>query len=235
MRDRPIISNQHGALVMAFVPFFYAVFTSHVVINHIWLGISWLFLYLFSYPFFGIFSKKNSQRQKKWAAIYAVSSLLFALPLLWQDLAVLQFSLPILPLAAIQIYYAKQKNERHLLNDIAGILTFGVVGMAAAYLAIGDYRFEVLLHPSLFFIATTFYIKSVARERKNPRYWKMSLLLHLLFGGAYAFSGYEWIALAYFIAILRAWFVPKWKWNIKQVGLLEFATVLFFFLALIAD
>lgn len=233
MKDRPIISNQHGALVMAFVPFFYAIFTGHAVINHIWLGISWLFLYLFSYPFFGIFNKKNPQRQKKWAAIYALISLLFALPLLWQNVAILQFSLPILPLVAIQIYYAKQKNERHLLNDIAGILTFGVVGMAAAYLATGGYRFEVLLHPSLFFIATTFYIKSVARERKNPRYRQISLLLHLVFSVAYALSGYKWIALAYFIAMLRAWFVPQWNWNIKQVGVLEFATVSLFLLALI--
>lgn len=233
MKDRPIISNQHGALVMAFVPFFYAIFTGHAVINHIWLGISWLFLYLFSYPFFGIFNKKNPQRQKKWAAIYALISLLFALPLVWQDVAILQFSLPMLPLVAIQIYYAKQKNERHLLNDIAGILTFGVVGMAAAYLATGDYRFEVLLHPSLFFIATTFYIKSVARERKNPRYRQISLLLHLVFSVAYALSGYKWIALAYFIAMLRAWFVPQWNWNIKQVGVLEFATVSLFLLALI--
>lgn len=233
MSDKPIISNQHGALVMAFVPFLYAIFAHQFVFSQFWLGASWLFLYLFSYPFFGIFSKKNNQRQKKWAGIYATISALFALPLLLSDFTVLQFALPILPLALVQIYYAKQKNERHIFNDIAGILTFGIVGMAAAYLATKQYHFTVLLHPTLFFIATTFYVKSVARERKNPRYAKLSLSSHLLLAMVYLFYGAYGIAMAYLAGLLRAWWVPKLNLNIKQVGMLEFAVVLLFFIGLV--
>lgn len=233
MKDKPIISNQHGALVMAFVPYLYAIFESRFVLAHFWLGASWLFLYLFSYPFFGIFSKKNNERQKKWAKIYFAISLVFAFPLLLNDLSILQFSLPILPLAFIQIHYAKQKDERNLLNDIAGILTFGVIGMAAFYLATAQYHFAILLHPTLFFIATTFYVKSVARERKNPLYTKLSYISHLILGLIYAFYGAYSIAFAYLIGLIRAIIVPKKKWNIKQVGILEFAIVLIFFIALI--
>lgn len=228
MKDKPILSNQHGALVMAFVPFSYGIFESHVVLNHLWLGLSWLFLYLFSYPFFGIFSKKRNERQKKWAAIYFLISLILALPLLFNHFAVLQFALPILPLAAVQIYYAKQKNERHLLNDIAGILTFGVVGMAAYYLATNSYQWMILLHPTLFFIATTFYVKSVARERKNPRYRQVSLWGHWLLAGAYGLAAHYPIAGVYVIAGLRAYVVPRLSLTIKQVGLLEFGMVLLF-------
>lgn len=233
MKDKPIISNQHGALVMAFVPFFYAICESRFVFNHFWLGLSWLCLYLFSYPFFGIFSKKNNARQKKWAKLYFAVSLLFAFPLLLSDFAVLQFSLPILPLALVQIHYAKQKNERHLLNDIAGILTFGVVGMAAYYLATHQYHLDVLLHPTLFFAATTLYVKSVARERKNPRYAQFSYASHLLLGLAYLAIGDYGIALAYAVGLLRTVIVPKRKLNIKQVGMLEFVVVFVFFVALI--
>lgn len=233
MQDKPIISNQHGALVMAFVPFLYAIAEGGFVFGQVWLGVSWLFLYLFSYPFFGIFAKKNNARQKKWAAIYLAISLLFAFPLLLSHFAVLQFMLPILPLATVQIYYAKQKNERHLLNDIAGILTFGVVGMAACYLATGEYHFTVLLHPTLFFIATTFYVKSVARERRNPRYRWLSLGVHSLLGLGYLATGSVAIALAYLIGLLRAVIVPKRNLNIKQVGLLEFAVAGVFVVALV--
>lgn len=233
MQDKPIISNQHGALVMAFVPFLYAIFESQWHFNHFWLGCCWLFLYLFSYPFFGSFTKKNNERQKKWAKIYFAISMLFAFPLLLSNFSILQFSLPILPLALIQIYYAKQKNERHLLNDIAGILTFGIVGMTAYYLATNEYQFSVLLHPTLFFIATTLYVKSVARERKNPFYHKLSLGSHIFLGLGYLAIGNYWIAFAYLVGLLRALIVPKQNLNIKQVGMLEFLIVAIFFMALV--
>lgn len=231
-KEKPIISNQHGALVMAFVPFLYGIFASHWVTAHLWLGLSWLFIYLFSYPFLAIFSKKNNEKYKRWALIYALISTLFAFPLLLTQFSVLQFLLPILPLVAVQIHYAKQKDERNLINDIAGILTFGVIGMASFYLATQQYNFEILLHPTLFFIATTFYVKSVARERKNPRYHQLSLAVHIILGLSYVAIGDYGIAFAYLIGLLRAVIVPKRNLNIKQVGMLEFAVVAVFVLGL---
>lgn len=231
--EKPIMSNQHGALVMAFVPFFYGIVASEWILPHLWLGLSWLFIYFFSYPFLSIFSKKQNAKYKKWAVIYALIAVTFALPLLWFKWAILQFLLPILPLVLVQIYYAKQRDERNLINDLAGILTFGVVGMASFYLATDQYNFAILLHPTLFFIATTFYIKSVARERKNPRYLKLSIGSHLLFGIVYTFCGLFSIAIAYAAGLARAFWVPKQKWSIKQVGMLEFGIITLFFVGLI--
>lgn len=232
LKDKPIISNQYGALVMAFVPFLYGIFASGLRFEHLWLGLSWLFLYLFSYPFFALFTKNNKQRYQKWAAIYLSLSTLFAFPLLLSHFSLLQFCVPILPLAAIQMHYEKQKDERNLINDIAGILTFGVVGMASFYLATHQYNIEMLLHPTLFFIATTLYVKSVARERKNPRYLHFSLSAHLCLGIIYFGFQYYPIALAYLVGLIRAIVVPKKNLKIKQVGMLEFAVVLIFTLAL---
>lgn len=233
MQDKPIISNQHGALVMAFVPFCYAITETGFIFNHFWLGLSWLFLYLFSYPFFQIFTKKNNEKAKKWAKIYFALSLLFAFPLLLSQFAVLQFTLPMIPLALLQIYYAKRKDERNIINDIAGILTFGIVGMVAGYLADGNYHWQILLHPTLFFIATTFYVKSVARERKNPRYKQLSYASHSLLGLSYFAMGMYAIAFVYLCGLMRAVIVPKKNLNIKQVGMLEFLIILIFFIALI--
>ena len=232
LKDKPMISNQHGALVMAFVPFLYGIFASELRFEHLWLGLSWLFLYLFSYPFLALFNKKNPQCYRKWAIIYAGISSLFALPLLLFKFSLLQFCLPMIPLALIQIYYAKQKDERNLLNDIAGILTFGIVGMASFYLATEQYNFAILLHPTLFFIATTLYIKSVARERRNPRYLKLSIYSHLLLAILYFVLQLYPIAIAYLIGLARAIIIPKQNLNIKQVGMLEFLIVFIFSLAL---
>lgn len=232
LKDKPVMSNQHGALVMAFVPFLYGIFASHITLSHLWLGLSWLFIYFFSYPFMALFNRKNTQKYKKWAIIYAIISVILAIPLLYSNFAILQFAIPILPLVLIEIYYAKKKDERNLINDIAGILTFGIVGMASFYLSTGQYNVEVLIHPTLFFIAGTFYVKSIARERKNPLYLKLSIGSHILFGIGYLLLGYIPIAITYVFALLRAIIVPQLDWNIKKVGLSEFAIVLIFVIGL---
>ncbi|AAP95427.1 hypothetical protein A6046_05045 [[Haemophilus] ducreyi] len=229
----PVIPNQHGALVMASIPFVYGMFAAKPIINHSWLALSWLFLYLFSYPFFSLFSKKPTARNKKWAVIYASLSLLFVLPVLWQKPTILQFLGLILPLAIIQIYYAKQQNERHLVNDIAGYLTFGVMGMASFYLATEQVNWGILLHPTLFFIAATFYVKSMVRERKQPLYMELSIAIHLILAISYILSGHIWLFLAYLVSLARAIMVPSFAWNIKKIGLLEFPIMLLFLACLV--
>lgn len=232
-RQKPMVSNQHGALAMAFVPFLYGMWCGELHILHLWLGLSWLCLYLFSYPFLVLFQRKPRENYRQWAALYASLSLLTALPVIVSIPAILQFLLPIFPLAAVQIYYAKQKNERHLINDISGYLIFGIIGLASYYVGTQQYRFEILLHPTLFFIATTFYVKSVARERKNPRYFIFSLVIHLCLSIGYAIFGQYSLAWIYMIALCRAGLVPRLTLNIKQIGLLEFPVLILFLIGLI--
>lgn len=231
--DKPVISNQHGALAMAFIPFLYGMFASTPTLNHLFLGLAWLFLYLFSYPFLSLFSKKPTARNKKWALIYVLISLLCAIPVLFAIPQILQFLALILPLAAIQIYYAKQRDERNLLNDIAGYLTFGVIGMASFYLAEQQFNWEILIHPTVFFIGATLYVKSMVRERKNPLYMELSIGFHLLFSIIYLMLGYLWLFAVYLIALARAIVVPSFGWNVKQVGMFEFPVILIFMICLI--
>lgn len=231
-KEKPVISNQHGALAMAMLPFLYAIIKSGFTPLHIFFGLSWLFLYLFSYPFLSLFSKKPTERNKKWAKIYFALSLLFALPVIYNVPAILQFLVIILPLGFIQIYFAKQKDERNLWNDIAGILTFGVMGMAAYYLVTKQYNIEILLHPTLFFIATTLYVKSMVRERKNPVYMELSIATHLLLALIYSLGSMQAVFFAYLIATARAIIVPSLGLNVKQIGMLEFPVILIFLIAL---
>lgn len=232
-KEKPIISNQYGALVMALIPFLYGIFASQWTLEHLWFGLSWLFLYLFSYPFLGLFSKKEKIKYKKWAMIYFVISLICALPILFSSISLLQFLLPILPLAGINIYYAKKHDERNIINDIVAILIFGIVGMASFYLATEKYHIEILLHPCLFFITSTFYVKSVARERKNPTYLWVSISSHIILVVVYALLASYPLVLAYLIALLRAAIVPHLHWKIKYIGMLELLISAILLIALI--
>ena len=177
-----LISNQHGAIVMALMPFLYGMLLSTPIWQHIFLLLAWFSLYLLTYPFFNLFKGHNLELYRKWSWIYSISAILFALPALWYNWKIIFFVLAILPLSCVTIYYIKQRNERALLNDLAGITVFAIAGMAAYYFA--DFRFDeriwlVALYPSLFFIGTTLYIKSMLRERKNPRYLHASWLFHI--------------------------------------------------------
>lgn len=234
LNEKPVITNQHGALAMAFLPYFYAVIQAKEYNWQLFLfGIAWLFLYLFSYPFFQLFSKKPSTKNQRWAAIYFVLSLIFALPVLIISPQILLFTLPLLPLGLVQFYFAKKRDERHLLNDTAGILTFGVAGMATYYLAMQAVDFAFLIHPTLFFIATTFYVKSLARERKNPLYVELSIGIHLILSLVYLLLGEDAIFVAYLFALARAIIVPTLGWNVKKVGMFEFLTIVIFLISLV--
>lgn len=116
---------------------------------------------------------------------------------------------------------------------LQAFLTFGVMGMAAYYIVTKQYNIEILLHPTLFFIATTFYVKSMVRERKNPVYMELSIATHLLLAIIYCLSSMQAVFFAYLIATARAIIVPSLGLNIKQIGMLEFPVILLFLIALV--
>ena len=122
-----LISNQHGAIVMALMPFLYGMLLSTPIWQHIFLLLAWFSLYLLTYPFFNLFKGHNLELYRKWSWIYSISAMLFSLPALWYNWKIIFFVLAILPLSCVTIYYIKQRNERALLNDLAGITVFGIL------------------------------------------------------------------------------------------------------------
>ena len=68
--------------------------------------------------------------------------------------------------------------------DLAGIAIFALAwyGILVIFLTatFDEKIWWVALYPSLFFIGTTLYVKSMMRERKNPLYLKASIIFHVL-------------------------------------------------------
>lgn len=231
-----LISNQHGAIVMALMPFLYGMLLSTPITLHLFLLLAWFALYLMTYPFLNLFKGRNLELYRKWTLIYATASLLFALPALWHNWHILYFLLAMLPFVAVNIYYVKQKDERALLNDFAGIIIFAIAGMAAYYFANSQFDHKiywVALYPSLFFVGVTLYVKSVMRERKNPRYLHASIAFHLLCILGFALCQQYLLAFAFVPPFIRAILLPKYKLSVKQVGMAEMAVSLLFFVMLV--
>ena len=111
----------------------------------------------------------------------------------------------------------------------------GIAGMAAYYFP--DCTFDakiwlIFLYPTLFFIGTTLYVKSVLRERKNPLYLYASILFHAILVLGLMFVDWQ-TALCFIPAWLRAVIAPRFKLSVKQTGLLEMATSLLFLVSLL--
>lgn len=231
-----LISNQHGAIIMALMPFLYGMLLSQPSWLHLFLLLAWCCLYLMSYPFLNLFKGRNLALYKKWTLIYGVCAALFALPVLWHNPHMLAFLVAMLPFITTHIYYIKQKNERALLNDFAGIIIFAIAGMASYYLTKNSFDaaiWQVALYPTIFFIGTTLYVKSVMRERKNQRYLKASIIFHCGCVSLCLFSQQYWLALAFMIPCGRAYVLPKKSLSIKQIGLIEIAVSVIFFIFLL--
>ncbi len=151
----------------------------------------------------------------------------------WQ---ILFFIAAMFPFVLVSIYYTKKKDERNLLNDLAGIAIFALAGMGSYYFS--DRTFDekiwwVALYPSLFFIGTTLYVKSMMRERKNPLYLKASIIFHVLCVLGCLFTQQYVLSLAFVPALIRAIYLPTKKLSVKQVGLIEFGTSAIFLIILL--
>ena len=84
----------------------------------------------------------------------------------WQ---ILFFIAAMFPFVLVSILLHQEKDERNLLNDLAGIAIFALAGMGSYYFS--DRTFDekiwwVALYQAYFFVGTTLYVKSMMRERK---------------------------------------------------------------------
>lgn len=142
----------------------------------------------------------------------------------------LAFSL--LPLFLIHVYYARQKNERALLNDFAGVLFFCTGGLASCWLGtetLDGWAWFIFAQSALFFIGSSFYVKSVIREKNNRVFAYWSWGYHLILPLLSAALGGGWAVLAFIPSSLRAWFFHGKKWPVQTIGILEIVNACFFF------
>lgn len=228
--------KQHGAWAMLIIPFWLSVVSATFIWQHIPFFIGFLFLYLATYPMLLLFRGKKIAFHRKWTLIYLIPAILLLLIPLWTRPSIIIFALVLIPLFIINSYYSKTNNERALLNDFSAIIEFAVVGMAAAYLPtghIGAATILVAIASVLFFGGSTFYVKSMIREKKNIRYKWISWAYHLIVPTIFVIAGYWVVALAFIPSLLRAILLYGTKITTKQLGIGEIINATIFFIIIV--
>jgi hypothetical protein len=230
-----VIPKQHGAWAMLIIPFLLGMDAGTFTWLHIPLFVGWFFLYLATYLFLAVVKKQADAEKKKWFIIYSVAALIALIFPVLSNWRIIYFGLAMIPFFLVNLYFAKIKKERAFFNDICAIINFSIGALGSYYLGVqkvDETAFFVFMLSILFFIGSTFYVKTMIREKNNPLYkwasWGFhSGLILLLF-----ISGNGFIALAYVPSFVRAVYFYGKSLSIKKIGIYEIVNSVYFAFAI---
>lgn len=143
---------------------------------------------------------------------------------------ILLFVIVMIPLFIVNMYYARQKNERALLNDICAIIVFcigGLISYSFSMKQIDHTAIFIALISFLYFLGSTFYVKTMIREKNNPKYRLISWGYHIVLT-IIVFAINPWCSLIFIPSVIRAIVLYGKKISIIKVGILEIANSVYF-------
>ncbi|WP_078548147.1 YwiC-like family protein [Litchfieldia alkalitelluris] len=229
-----LLPKQHGAWAMLVIPFLLGIFLGSPTWLHIPLFIGWLFLYLATYPLLMVIKNKNRELHVKWTVIYLVPVVFSLVIVVISNVHFIFFGLIMLPFFLVNIYYAKRKNERALINDFSAIIAFSIGGLASYYAGVGvidQIALMIFTLSSLFFIGSTFFVKTMIREKKNVTYKWISWGYHAGLVMLLIVVGYPLLVIGYLPSLIRAIYLYGKNLSIMKIGILEIINSVIFFLA----
>ncbi|QPA31706.1 YwiC-like family protein [Thermaerobacillus caldiproteolyticus] len=231
-----LIPKQHGAWAMLGIPFGLGAYAGGFSWFHLPLFLGWLCLHLAKYPFLMTVKTKRKNEYMPWFYCYfSFAVMMFLIPLLYHPMLI-NFGIAMVPFFLMNLYYAKKKNERAFFNDVAAIAAFCIGGLASFYVGRGALTiqaFELSLFSFLFFIGSTFYVKTMIREKKNSIYKWGSWIYHFLLIVVLVMIGYPLFALAYVPSVIRAISLYGKSLSVTKVGILEIANSAYFLLVML--
>jgi len=141
-----------------------------------------------------------------------------------------------IPFFCLNAYYSSRNKERALINDISAITVFGIAGLASSYLAEGTLQpasWLAFFASLSFFIGSTFYVKTMIREKKSGWYKRVSWGFHVLLVMLWMFLGQWVIAIASAPSLFRAFTFYGKPYSVKKVGILEIVNAVLFFVVMV--
>lgn len=225
-----VVPKQHGAWGMLLIPFILSVILGKATLYHIPLFIAWLFIYLATYPFLMYIKQPRKKEFIHAALIYFTIACVFGSVSLLYEWKILLFGVTMIPLFIVNIYFARQKNERALVNDICAILAFCIGGLLSYYFSmktVDETAFAIAGISFLYFIGSTFYVKTMIREKNNPTYRYVSWGYHIFLIIASLLVN-PWLSLIFIPSLIRAIVLYGKKISILKVGVLEIVNSVYF-------
>ncbi len=228
--------KQHGAWAMLIIPYWLGAAASEIVWQHIPFFIGWLLLYLGTYPLLLMFKKKKIPFYRKWALIYMIPALVFLMVPLFTTPTIVSFGLAMIPFFMLNAYFSAKNKDRALLNDLSAIVVFSIAGLASSYLPsaeINENAILVFAASILFFTGSTFYVKTMIREKKNSQFKWISWAYHLLVPVLWFAAGEVIVAVSALPSLFRAVVFYGKPLSVMKVGIYEIVNAVLFFIIML--
>lgn len=228
--------KQHGAWAMLIIPFWLGAAASELIWQHVPFFIGWVLLYLATYPLLLIFKKKKIPFYRKWVLIYMIPALVFLMVPLFTTPSIVYFGFSMIPFFILNAYFSAKNMDRALMNDLSAIIVFSIAGLASSYLPEASINQEAVLvfaASILFFTGSTFYVKTMIREKKNANFKWISWTYHLLVPILWLAAGEAVVALAAVPSLIRAVVLYGKPVSIMKVGIYEIVNAALFFIIML--
>lgn len=249
------VPPQHGAWAFLALPVLLGVLVTPWTPLILLLALAWIAVYPLSYAAFGLARARRATRFRRPLAVWAVVTLVpaialvVALPwLVWVGAVYAVFFL-------VNLWYARRNDERALTNDLvfvfecaAMVLVTWAVGVGEQSLVpppVADVPVEVWVLVAVTVLSltgSTLHVKSLIRERRDPRFSRASqafAVLSVVAVGALAVawglpSGW-WLVVPFVLLAIRAFLVGRRPRKPMVIGLVELAGIVLVWLgALVA-
>lgn len=239
--QRPLVPPQHGAWGFLGLPLALAVAICGWSLDLLLLGVAWVAAYPASWAVSGLLTARRPDRFRRAAGVWVPLCAAAGLPLLNRQPWLAWILLAYLLLFAVNLYLAGAGRERSLTNDLVLIgecallvpVAAGVAGGGDGLRATFDRMVEApvltaALVCALTLIGSTLHVKSLIRERRNPRYTRASrgfaLACPVAVGAIASVAGQPWwLALPFGVLAARALWLHNPAWRPARIGLVELA------------
>ncbi|WP_435920930.1 YwiC-like family protein [Paenibacillus sp. DYY-L-2] len=218
------LPKQHGAWAMLLIPFLSGMFAAQPKWIHALLFAGWLLVYLFSFPLLQLIRTKKKQLYAKPVFFYAALLIPVAAGLLIWEPGLFVWLPLFIPLFIVNCWFAKRNRERAFLNDLAAVIQFCFMVFVAYDIGGGSDRMlaaELFVLNVLYFTGTIFFVKTIIREKNNPRFYRLSIVYHVLLLAISAALFPLAVLIPFGVLLIRAVFTPRTKITVKRCGILE--------------
>lgn len=218
------VTDQHGSWSFGFVPLLVGLIVSrHLGWAHVLLVLAWtagFFLFAVAEKWLKF---RFKPRFRPALITYALATAVFGLLLVIAQPIILWWALLFGPLVAAYFYLAWARRERELVSRLTAIAAAALIlavadnlGTAKAFFATGGVSPRAWLLTfllALYFAGTVPLVKTLIRERGNPRWFVGSMVFHVIATVIMALlsiaSAVPWAHVGvWLLATLRAWYLP---------------------------
>lgn len=231
------IPPQHGAWAMLVVPFLLGVMAGGPSWVQLLLLPAWLLAYLASYFALQWVKTRRAARFVRPLAVYGGALAVLGVVLVALEPQLLLFAALYLPGVVVNVWYARHRDERSLVNGMVSVVQ-ACLGVLVANSVGADPDWPVAWRMAaislLYFAGTVLFVKTMIRERRSQAYYQASVAYHVVALVLAAVLS-PWLVVPFGLYLARAAALPGRTMRPAQVGaveivnsllLLGFATVL---------